>query len=193
MTATIEDNIAPVPVRQLDGICRMKSQESRYHLRHRAFLLSGAPMIRRWWRCHEMSDRTRLSDPHQWSPTARSLKAVLGQRLTPWSALQRPPPQPALQRRGSNLLQSVPQQRGRRPPHLWGPRPKILCRLSERWNNQFAGGVGAIKFQPRAFAPGWEVAKLLGSSTCVYGLFGNLSISPRRLMTAAPLSTRSRG
>jgi hypothetical protein len=168
-------------------------------------------MIQRWWRCHEMSDPQRLQNPPKRSASEVSNGALAqsgsGPAATPRPALQRPTPRPALQRRCSNphqLLQSVPQLRGWRPPHLWGPRPKILCRLSEPWNNQFAVGVCrcsiigvcgcSIKCQLCAFTPGWEVAKLLGPSDIrLRRRFGNLRISPRRLMTGAPLSTRSRG
>jgi hypothetical protein len=43
------------------------------------------------------------------------------------------------------LLQSLPQQRSRCRPHRWGPRSKILCRLSKPWSNQFTAGVRGCK------------------------------------------------
>jgi hypothetical protein len=173
------------------------------HLRHRASLLSSAPMIQHRWRCHEMSDRRHLQNPPKRSASMVSNGALAqsgnGSAPSPQPALQRPTPQPALQRRRSNLrqlLQSVPQQKGQRPPHLWTPRPKTLCRLSEPWNNQFAAGVCgcSIKCPPCAFTP-W-----LGSCKAAQAvdvglrlLVGDRWISPRRFMTAAAVSRRSRG
>ena len=75
--------------------------------------------------------RTRRSDPRQRPPAGRPLKAPTGQHL-----LHSLPPR----RRCSNpqhLLQSLPQQRSHCPPHLWGQRPKILCRRCKPWSKSW--------------------------------------------------------
>jgi hypothetical protein len=58
------------------------------------------------------------TDPPQRSRTERPLKAL-------------------------HLLRSRLQRRSHRPPHLWGQRPKILCRLCKPWSNQCTASVGS--------------------------------------------------
>jgi hypothetical protein len=160
-----------------------------------ACLVSSAPEMQRWWRCHEMteSQRHRNWPSRSASAAANGAPAQSGNEPTP-------APQPAATEKVRQPAPAAPESAANREAgagHVRGPMPKILCRPSKLWNNQFTAGVRgcSIKCPHRAFThlPGSRKAARARDIHRLRLLFGNLWISPRRLMTAAPRSARSIG
>lgn len=163
-----------------------------------ATIVCDTPLVQRLWRCYEMSDPQRLRNLPKRSASVVSngtlAQSGSGPAPAPQPGLQKPTPHPALQRRGQQPAPATPERATTErlaPAKCWGPRPKTLCRLSEPWNNQFAAGVCGCSIEYPPWLGSCKAARAGGVSLRFF--FGNRWIAPRRLMTAAPPSTRSRG
>jgi hypothetical protein len=158
-----------------------------------ASLVSSAPEMQRWWRCHEMteSQRHRNSPKRSASAAANRAPAQSGNEPTP-------APQPAATEKVRQPAPAAPESAAEAGAgHVRGPSQKFYAaRLNFGIISMTAGVRGcSIKCAHRAFTHwlGSRKAARAGDIRRLRLLFGNLWISPRRLMTTAPRSTRSIG